>query len=302
MATDPIDAALADFLARSRFASAGAMISDLDGTALHESEGRLMIAPEIVAGLKALQAKGRPIVLNTLRFPLNVLKTFGREWYEISSRPVPLVSLNGAIIGQLDLDANGEPCFVELCASPLRPDTITATIDQIEAMVNGGVDELLLFHYPRDWRQGEIIWTPVADRVAHVTSKYASASLVTAEPLAELRARLACQDVCMLFLLIETSADRLMAYQHARPTSFVTAEGIDKLAGARLAAETLGFSLADSVGAGDTPMDSFLDGVGLSVHVGPMELAFAGKVGTLKLASVAELGGLLSRLATLNVA
>jgi len=302
MTTDPIDAALADFLARSRFASAGAMISDLDGTALYESEGRLIIASEIVAGLKALQAKGRPIVLNTLRFPLNVLKTFGREWYELSSRPVPLVSLNGAIVGQLDLDADGEPCFVELCASPLLADTITATLDQIEAMVDGGVDELLLFHYPRDWRQGEIIWTPVADRVAHVAAKYASASLVTAEPLAELRARLACQDVCMLFLLIETSADRLMAYQHARPASFITAEGIDKLAGARLAAETLGFSLADSVGAGDTPMDSFLDGVGLSVHVGPMELAFAGTVGTLKLASVAELGGLLSRLATLNVA
>lgn len=278
------------------------MISDLDGTALHESEGRLMIAPEIVAGLKALQAKGRPIVLNTLRFPLNVLKTFGREWYELSSRPVPLVSLNGAIVGQLNLDANGEPCFEELCASPLPAATITATLDQIEAMVNAGVDELLLFHYPRDWRQGEIIWTPVADRVAHVNAKYASASVVTAEPLAKLRARLACQDVCMLFLLIETSADRLMAYQHARPASFVTADGIDKLAGARLAAETLGFSLADSVGAGDTPMDSFLDGVGLSVHVGPIELAFTGKLGTLKLASAAELGQLLSRLATLGVA
>lgn len=276
------------------------MISDLDGTALHESEGRLMIAPEIVAGLKALQAKGRPIVLNTLRFPLNVLKTFGREWYELSSRPVLLVSLNGAIVGQLNLDANGEPCFEELCASPLPATTIAATLDQIEAMVNGGVDELLLFHYPRDWTQGEIIWTPVADRVPHVADKYGSASLVTAEPLDELRTRLARQDVCMLFLLIETSADRLMAYQHARPASFITAEGIDKLAGAKLAAEMLGFSLADSVGAGDTPMDSFLDGVGLSVHVGLMELAFAGKVGTLKLASVAELGGLLSRLATLD--
>lgn len=300
MVSTAVETALEDFLERSDFMRSGGVITDLDGTAVHEREGRIAIPDEVVRGLKQVRERGRPLVLNTLRFPLNVTHTFGREWYEISSEPVPLVSLNGGIIGQLDLGPDDMPRFVELVASPLASETITRTLDDIEAMVADGIEQILLFHYPRDWRQGEIIWTPVETRVAHVGEKYRSASLVVAEPLPKLRERLLSQDVCMIFVLIEAPADRLMAYQHARPSNFITAEGVDKLVGARLAADALGFALEESLGAGDTPMDRFLEGVGLGIHVGPMELEFRAKYGDLKLGNSAELGDLLFRLADLH--
>ena len=44
----------------------------------------------------------------------------------------------------------------------------------VRGMVEGGIEELLLFFYPRDWRVGEIIWTPVSERIAHVAKKYLS--------------------------------------------------------------------------------------------------------------------------------
>jgi hypothetical protein len=102
-----------------------------------------------------------------------------------------------------------------------------------------------------------------------------------------------------LFLLVAAPPDRLMAYPHARPSSFVTRAGVDKLAGARRLAERLGFDLAASVGCGDTPMDSFLAGCGLALHVGPMALEHKGLAGTVRLADPPALGAALDRLAGL---
>ena len=104
----------------------------------------------------------------------------------------------------------------------------------------------------------------------------------------------------MIFLLIERPADDLMAYQHARPSSFFTTKGTDKLSGSRVAADLLGFDLAHSVGAGDTPMDFFLNGVGLAVHVGPIELEFRGSQNTIRVRDSFELGDVLFRLAGLQ--
>jgi len=167
-------------------------------------------------------------------------------------------------------------------------------------MVAEGVTDLLLFHYPRDWTAGEIIWTPDQARVEAVRSKYASASEVFAGSMDELEGRLSERDVCMIFLLVEIPQDRLMAYQHARPSSFVTHEGVDKLAGCVRLAAALGFDLAESVGAGDTPMDTFLNGCGLALHIGPMSLKHKGLVGTLRVPSIPALGEVLQRLAVLQ--
>ena len=104
----------------------------------------------------------------------------------------------------------------------------------------------------------------------------------------------------MIFLLVEVEEDRLMAYQHAKRSSFITRSGIDKLAGAQRIADRLGFDLGQSVGAGDTPMDSFLKGVGLAVHVGPLELEYHGLLGTARVGDSFELGDLLFRLADLQ--
>jgi hypothetical protein len=88
-----------------------------------------------------------------------------------------------------------------------------------------------------------------------------------------------------------------MAYQHSKPSSFFTTKGVDKLSGTRAAAKHLGIDLASSVGAGDTPMDIFLDGVGLAVRVGGMELPFRGTHSTIKVKDSFELGDVLFRLA-----
>ena len=91
-----------------------------------------------------------------------------------------------------------------------------------------------------------------------------------------------------------------MAFQHAKRSSFVTRKGVDKLSGASEITARLGIDLAQSVGAGDTPMDSFLKGVGLSVHVGPMDLEYHGLIETIKVPDSFALGNMLFQLADLQ--
>lgn len=295
--TRAVDEALEAFVAGSRFTEAGGVITDLDGTAVHEFEGRIAVPEPVVAGLKALADRGRPLVLNTLRFPLSVINTFGRAWYDISSKPVPLVSMNGSQIGHLDETKDGTIGFEEVAAFPLAPADVEGAVASVKAMLADGLGDVLLFFYPRDWSQGEIIWTPVPEKLPHLREKYRSAAQLISEPTDRLCDRLLAQELCMIFLLVEAPADRLMAYQHSSPANFITAAGTSKLAGSLAAAETLGFGLDQSVGAGDTPMDGFLDGVGLAVHVGPFDLPFRGRLSTVRLATSLELGHLLFRLA-----
>jgi len=293
-------ATLDSFLATSLFAESGGVITDLDGTAVLEHEGRVRVAPEVEFGLKHLSDLGRPVAINTLRFPLNVIRTFGREWGAITEAPLPLVSLNGAIIGNL-VHARGDTVmFEELDATPLTPAEVAEVMDGVRGLVEGGVNDLLLFHYPRDWTAGELIWAPDEHRADAARAKYRSASEVFSCPLPELDTRLAEREHCMIFLLVDIPADRRMAYQHAKPSSFVTHAGVDKLDGAKRLAVLLGFDLAASVGAGDTPMDSFLRGCGLAVHVGPLALEHKGLTTTLKVPDAAALGRVLARLARVD--
>jgi hypothetical protein len=294
-----VNAALEAFVVDSSFAEAGGVVTDLDGTAVHEFEGRVAVPEPVVEGLKALADRGRPLVLNTLRFPLSVINTFGRAWYDISSKPVPLVSMNGSQIGHLDETKEGTIGFEEVAAFPLAPAEIEGAIASVKAMLADGLGDVLLFFYPRDWSQGEIIWTPVPEKIPHLREKYRSAAQLISEPTDRLCDRLLAQEICMIFLLIEAPADRLMAYQHSSPANFITTAGTSKLAGSLAVAEALGFGLDQSVGAGDTPMDGFLDGVGLAVHVGPIELPFRGRLSTVRLGTSLELGDLLFRLAGL---
>ena len=101
----------------------------------------------------------------------------------------------------------------------------------------------------------------------------------------------------MIFLLIDLPGDRLIAYQHTQRNNFITHKEVDKLFGANEMARLLNFELQHSVGAGDSPMDNFLNGVGLSVHVGNMNLPFNGIHQTIKLDGFFEFGDLLYRFA-----
>uniref|UniRef100_Q021R4 Hydrolase of the HAD superfamily-like protein n=1 Tax=Solibacter usitatus (strain Ellin6076) TaxID=234267 RepID=Q021R4_SOLUE len=290
---------LSMFVAASRFRDAGGVITDLDGTALHEDQGRIYIPKPVELGLKRLYDLGRPFVLNSLRFPLSILRTFGRDWYSISNAPIPTVSLNGSLLGYVTQNAQGEMIFEEIAAYPLARDEIDQALDSLEELLGNGIQEALLFYYPRDWRVGEVIWTPIPERVLGVKEKYVSASSVTAVELRKLRDQLHAEDICMMFLLLDIPEERLMAYQHTRRNSFFTQAGVDKLFGARQIAEQLHFDLASSIGAGDTELDRFLMGVGLAVLVGGLPLDFHGVHGTLRLKNSFELGNLLFEVANL---
>ena len=116
---DRLDAELKAFVAEADFVGSGAIVTDLDGTAVHEFEGRIAIPDSVSHALKHLNDLGRPVILNTLRFPLNVIRTFGREWYAITNAPLPLVSLNGGIVGYLREDAAENIVYEEIAAFPI---------------------------------------------------------------------------------------------------------------------------------------------------------------------------------------
>lgn len=298
--SEELDRALRTFVSESRFSGTGAVMTDLDGTAVHEFEGRVVIPDPVSHGLKHLNDLGRPVILNSLRFPLNVINTFGREWYSITNAPLPLVSLNGGLIGYLVELRNGAIAFEEIDAFTLDAGEIDELLTGIEGLVAGGIDDLVLFRYPRDWTLGELIWTPSPSRVDELRAKYVSANSITSSPVAGLRSLLHAEPLCLLFLLVNAEEDRLMAYQHAKRSSFVTHRGVDKLSGAKALTERLGIDLTHSVGAGDTPMDNFLKGVGLAVQVGRLPLEYKGLRQTVRVDNSFELGAVLFRLAELQ--
>lgn len=301
MALPPeISGRLRAFHHTSRFATHGGVVTDLDGTAVHERDGRVYVVEPVAEGLKMLVDRGRPVVINTLRFPLNVIQTFGREWSSITPMPVPLVSLNGSVLGLLTPTEVGETTFEELVAFPLSVEQITSALNGVDDLLADGIDQIVLFHYARDWRAGEFVWTPRPERVEPLRAKHTSATTVSSMPLPALRDRLQTQGACMLSVLVDLPEDRRMAYQHVDPSRFITAAGIDKLSGAREAAARLGFDLDQSIGAGDTPMDRFLAGVALAIQVGPAALEYHGRVDTIHLRDPFELGAALVELAILQ--
>jgi hydroxymethylpyrimidine pyrophosphatase-like HAD family hydrolase len=295
-----IDAELRGFLTQSRFRIAGSVMTDLDGTAVHEDRGRIYIPEPVELGLRELHLAGRPFILNSLRFPLSVLRTFGREWYSISNSPIPLVSLNGSLVGLVTKNEDEGLMFEEMEAFPITVKEIEEVLRGVKGLLDNNVKDLLIFYYPRDWRMGEVIWTPVPDNVFHVKQKYLSASSVTAVEFSKLCDQLAAEELCMIFLLIDLPHDQLMAYQHTKRSNFFTRKGVDKLFGAQQIAKHLGIDLTQSIGAGDTELDSFLSGVGLAVLVGNNNLDYKGLMHTIRLTDAFKFGSLLFRLAELQ--
>ena len=296
---DEVEAKLQTFLNQSTFATSGAVVTDLDGTAVHEFQGKIIIPKEVELGLMRHYESGRPLILNSLRFPLSVIRTFGQEWYKLSNAPIPTVTLNGSLMGFIKKTSERELAFDEAAAFPLTPDEIHEALAGVQNLLDGGIKNVLVFYYPRDWRIGEVIWTPVPENIIAVKEKYLSASSVTAVEFPKLQDQMLAEDICMIFLLIDAPEDQLMAYQHTKRSNFITHKGVDKLYGAHTMADVLGCQLPQSLGAGDTELDNFFDGVGLALIVGNNELKFRGQVETIRLTNSHELGGLLFRAAEL---
>lgn len=294
-----VEERLRDFMNRSDFCSKGGIITDLDGTAVHEDRGRIYIPEQVEMGLKRIYDLGRPLVLNSLRFPLSVIRTFGKDWYTISNSPIPSITLNGSLLGYVTKMNDDQLSFEEISANPLSDLEIDAALDTVKPLLDAKLTDILVFYYPRDWRIGEVIWTPLPENVIPVKEKYTSASSVTAVEFAKLRDQMHLEDVCMIFLLLNIPEDQRMAYQHTQQANFITHEGVDKLSGTRAMAAHLNFALEESIGAGDTPMDTFLKGVGLAIIVGGFDLKFSGLTDTLRLKDSFALGNLLFRVAAL---
>jgi hydroxymethylpyrimidine pyrophosphatase-like HAD family hydrolase len=284
---------LREFLAQSDFMRHGGVMTDLDGTAVHEENGRVYVSVPMETGLKRMHDLGRAVVINSLRFPLSVIRTFGKAWYQITGVPVPVVSLRGSLCGRMVLHKSGEIGFEEIEAICLQPENIHGILAGVSTLVDAGANELLVFFYPRDWTRGEIIWTPDATRVQGIASKYRSAAQVISGSVQVLEQALMAEEICMVFQLLDLPLDRAMAYQHTQRNSFFTHAGVDKNYGARRIAEHLGIDLLHSIGAGDSPMDDFLAGVGLAVIVGRMQLEYKGLLHTVRIRDSLALGNLL---------
>ena len=283
------------FLERHDFMK-GCLALDLDGTALNEDRGRIYISESVEAGVKAIHDLKRPIILNTLRFPLSVINTIGIAWYELADIPILTVLLNGSILGYIRL--NGDKLeYDEIDAFPMTEHETKLVLDGVTQLLKDKIDDILLFIYPRDWRQGEILWTPRPERVEGLRKKFVSAALVKSTSFEQLTEELYSKEICMMSLFIDRPEDLLMSYQHSKRNSFFTRRGVDKASGLKEMAKRLKISLADSVGAGDTEMDSFLNEVGLAVTVGRSGLPFKGKFATVGVASPPELGLFIASLA-----
>jgi hydroxymethylpyrimidine pyrophosphatase-like HAD family hydrolase len=249
--------------------------------------------------LKRIYEIGRPIVINTLRFPLSVIRTFALDWYTISNAPIPVVLLNGSQLGYITKTDN-EFAFEQLQCFPLAAEEIKAEIQTLQQLSDDGIRDIILFYYPEDWKSGEIIWTPDPQRIPHLQQKYTSASSVISISLNELLTELLKNPVCMMLVLVDIPSDKLMAYQHTKRHHFVTHKGVDKLSGTGKIAGLLQFDMEHSIGAGDTDMDNFLKAVGLSVHIGRKNLPFEGLKDTLRLRDFVEYGELLNQFAQLQ--
>src|SRR5688500_1019692 len=297
--SEEVETKLRKFVEQSTFATSGSVVTDLDGTAAHEIQGKIIIPKEVELGVMHHYETGRPLILNSRRFPLSVIRTFGQDWYKLSNAPIPTVTLNGSLMGFIKKTTESELVFEEAVAFPLTADEIREALKGVKGLLDGGIKNILVFYYPRDWRIGEVIWTPVPENIITIKEKYLSASAVTAVEFPKLEEQMLAEDICMIFLLINAPEDQLMAYQHTKRSNFITHKDVDKLSGAHAMAEVLGVELRQSLGAGDTELDNFLEGVGLASIVGNKELNFRGQVETVRLKNSQELGDLLFRAAAL---
>src|ERR1051326_2804884 len=172
--TDEQHLQLQSFFNQSNFVEEGGVITDLDGTAVHEYQSKIIIPEEVERGLKKIHDLGRPVVINTLRFPLSVMRTFGREWYNISHSAVPTILMNGSQLGYMIETKEGNLAYEEITAFPLTETEKNNVMKFVQELIAGGINDLLVFFYPRDWTKGEIIWTPVNERINTVQKKYTS--------------------------------------------------------------------------------------------------------------------------------
>src|ERR671911_214453 len=137
--SEEVEAKLQTFIQQSAFATSGVVVTDLDGTAVHEDRGKIIIPKEVELGLMRHYERGRPLILNSLRFPLSVIRTFGQDWYKLSNAPIPTVTLNGSLVGFVKKTEESELVFEEAAAFPLTKEEILEALQGVQGIRNGGI-------------------------------------------------------------------------------------------------------------------------------------------------------------------
>lgn len=287
---------ISDFSSRSDFRDKGGLMTDLDGTVIQEIEGKAFIPSEVQQGLADMYKTSCPIIINTIRFPLSVIRTFAYDWYDISKASVPLVSLNGSQIGYMNKDKKSKFTFQEVNAYPLNNQELRKIISEIDNILCNGAVSMLVFYYPRAWNRGEIIWTSQVEKLAETKEKYKSASEIYAGDLQTLQHNLEAEDINMIFLLT-TITDLTVPHLQTSRKDFYTHNNVDKLYGANKMISYLGLEIENFIGSGDTPMDVFLREVGQVIKVGNLELNFECKSHILQLEHVPDIGEVFTEIA-----
>lgn len=278
-----------DLAGQPGFRQYGGLITDLDGTIVQHQEGNYIIPMEVQAGLQHLYQGDCAVILNTIRFPVSIIKTFAAILYPIAQNPLPVISLNGSQWGYILATENGEFSFTEAGATPLKPEELQHFIADLKLLIQNKVPNITVFYYPRDWTKGEIIWSAEEDRVAEITQTYQSASRVYSSSLEILEENLLAEDISMIYLLVKKSLIPGAHLQH-NLKDFYTSAGVNKLAGAHAFINQLGRNLQYFIGAGDTPMDVFLKETGAVIKVGSLSLGFDCQQAILPVDTVAEIG------------
>lgn len=285
-----------DFVSQPDFRQYGGVITDLDGTIVQHQDGNYFVPAQVQAGLKNLYQANCPIILNTLRFPISIIKTFASVLYPIAQNSIPVISLNGSQWGYILPGANEEYSFTEVGAQPLRPAEIKNFMADIRLLVQQKLPHIAAFYYPRDWTKGEIIWSAEEDRVAEMKQTYKSASWIYSSSLSVLEKNLAAEEISMIFLLVKKDLIQGAHLQH-NIKDFYTTANINKLTGAHAFVNQLRRNLKHFIGAGDTPMDVFLKETGAVIKVGNLPLDFSCQATILPVETVSEIGEVFTQIA-----
>lgn len=286
---------ISDFSDRIDLIEQGGLITDLDGTLIRNDNGRYFMPDPVSIGLQSVYNTNCPVIINSIRFPLSVINTFAKEWFSISKISVPLVTLNGSQTGYIHKDKKNGFTFEEVESFPLGQKELASFISDLENMTKDGGDALA-FYYPRDWKKGEIIWTPDKNKVAEIKQKYKSASHVHAGDIKSLHQLLEDEDISMIFLL-DLRQDSGIPARHSDHKDFYTARSVNKLSGAKKMVKHLDRQIQHFIGAGDTPMDVFLKEVGLVLKVGGMDLGFDCKSPLVQIDNIEEIGDIFNEIA-----
>ncbi|QMU27098.1 HAD hydrolase family protein [Adhaeribacter radiodurans] len=285
-----------NFISQPTFRQHGGLLTDLDGTIVLQRNGKFIIPLEVQTGLNKLYQRNCPIILNTIRFPLSIIKTFAAVLYPLAQKPIPVISLNGSQWGYISLGENQEYRFTEAGAQPLKQADIQSCLANIQLLVQQQVPDIAVFYYPRDWTKGEIIWTSVETQVGEIAQSYPSASHVYSSSLAILENHLKAEDISMIFLLVKK--DHLAGtFLQRNFQDFYTSTGVNKLTGAHAFVNQLGRTLKQFIGAGDTPMDVFLQETGAVIKVGNLPLDFECSGPLLPIETVPEMGEVFTQIA-----